>query len=135
MIPDPNATKPDDWDDNEDGEYTAPLIPNPACEKAGCGVWKAPMIKNPAYKGPWKAPLIKNPLYQGIWKPRKVSNPNYYEISGNIYPTLPSISGLAVEVWTISPGIVFDNFFVATSLEEAFQYSVETSERKVSYFA
>merc|ERR1712125_161482 len=35
-ISDPEAKKPDDWDDEEDGE------------------WEAPMKDNPAYKGDWK---------------------------------------------------------------------------------
>ncbi|KAL8537672.1 hypothetical protein ACS0TY_012706 [Phlomoides rotata] len=40
-IPDPEAKKPEDWDDEEDGEWTAPTIPNPE------------------YKGPWKAKTLK----------------------------------------------------------------------------
>ena len=48
-----------------DGEWEAPLIPNPACaEAAGCGLWKPPMVPNPAYKGKWRAPVIDNPNYQ-----------------------------------------------------------------------
>merc|ERR1712003_295818 len=37
--------KPDDWDDEEDGE------------------WEAPMKDNPAYKGVWEAKKIANPEY------------------------------------------------------------------------
>ena len=48
-IPDPEATKPDDWDDEEDGE------------------WEAPMVDNPAYKGPWKPKMIPNPAYKYVW--------------------------------------------------------------------
>merc|ERR1712054_518852 len=53
-IADPEATKPDDWDDEDDGE------------------WEAPMIDNPDYKGPWSAKRIKNPKYVGVWKPKQV---------------------------------------------------------------
>merc|ERR1712244_52697 len=42
---DPDATKPDDWDDEEDGE------------------WQAPQIDNPEYKGEWKPDRIDNPDY------------------------------------------------------------------------
>ena len=35
-IADPDATKPEDWDDEMDGE------------------WEPPMIDNPEYKGEWK---------------------------------------------------------------------------------
>ena len=73
-------TKPEDWDDEEDGDWTAPSIPNPKCaEVSGCGKWSPPMIKNPAYKGKWSAPLIDNPKYKGVWAPRKIDNPNYVE--------------------------------------------------------
>lgn len=52
-------------DEEMDGEWEAPQIPNPACETApGCGKWKRPMINNPEYKGKWKAPLVDNPNYQ-----------------------------------------------------------------------
>merc|ERR1712242_140787 len=45
-IIDDEAKKPDDWDDEEDGE------------------WEAPMKDNPAYKGIWEAKKIANPEYQ-----------------------------------------------------------------------
>lgn len=80
MIPDANAVKPEDWDPEMDGEWEAPLVANPVCEKAvGCGLWKAPMIANPKYKGKWRAPLIDNPNYQGKWSARKIPNPEFFE--------------------------------------------------------
>ena len=40
----PDAKKPEDWDDEEDGDWEAPSIPNPKCKDApGCGEWKRPM--------------------------------------------------------------------------------------------
>lgn len=52
-------------DEDMDGEWEAPQVPNPACETApGCGPWKRPMIDNPSYKGKWKPPMIDNPNYQ-----------------------------------------------------------------------
>jgi calnexin len=77
-IPDPESTKPEDWDDEEDGEWVAPTVPNPACT-VGCGPWKRPNKRNPAYKGKWNKPLIPNPAYKGPWSPKKIPNPNYYE--------------------------------------------------------
>merc|ERR1711877_108587 len=44
-IVDSAAKKPDDWDDEEDGE------------------WEAPMIDNPEYKGDWSVKRISNPEY------------------------------------------------------------------------
>lgn len=63
------ATKPDDWDDEEDGEWEPPKVSNPRCtEGPGCGEWKRPKISNPAYKGKWSAPLIDNPLYKASFR-------------------------------------------------------------------
>jgi calreticulin len=45
-LADPEAEKPDDWDDEDDGE------------------WEAPMIDNPEFKGEWKAKMIDNPVRQ-----------------------------------------------------------------------
>ncbi|KAB5541351.1 hypothetical protein DKX38_014325 [Salix brachista] len=59
-IPDPEDKKPEDWDDEEDGE------------------WTAPTISNPEYKCPWKPKKIKNPNYQGKWKaPIKTQSSNF----------------------------------------------------------
>lgn len=80
MIPDPDAKKPEDWDIDIDGDWEAPLIPNALCEKAvGCGLWKAPLVKNPDYKGKWRAPYIDNPNYKGKWSPKRIPNPDFYE--------------------------------------------------------
>ncbi len=49
-ILDPEASQPEDWDVEEDGEWEAPRIPNPAYK----GEWQPKMIDNPAYKGEWE---------------------------------------------------------------------------------
>eukprot|EP00302_Diacronema_sp_CCMP2436_P025560 CAMPEP_0179921676 /NCGR_PEP_ID=MMETSP0983-20121128/5199_1 /TAXON_ID=483367 /ORGANISM="non described non described, Strain CCMP 2436" /LENGTH=96 /DNA_ID=CAMNT_0021824905 /DNA_START=6 /DNA_END=296 /DNA_ORIENTATION=- len=56
---DPEATKPSDWDDEDDGEWEAPMTPNPEFK----GVWRAKRIANPEYKGEWEHPMIANPEF------------------------------------------------------------------------
>merc|ERR1719474_45734 len=51
MIVDPEAEKPEDWDDEDDGD------------------WEAPTVPNPAYKGPWEHPQIPNPDYKEVNNP------------------------------------------------------------------
>jgi len=46
LIPDPSAVKPDDWDDEDDGPWSAGLIENPEF------AWKPRMIPNPDYVPP-----------------------------------------------------------------------------------
>lgn len=39
-IPDPDAVKPEEWDDEEDGDWIPPMVRNPKCDEApGCGTW------------------------------------------------------------------------------------------------
>ncbi|KAK9159620.1 hypothetical protein Syun_005961 [Stephania yunnanensis] len=47
-IPDPKAKEPDSWDEDEDG------------------VWKPPKIPNPAYKGPWKRKVKAGSVFDNI---------------------------------------------------------------------
>ncbi len=50
LVPDPAAEKPDEWDDEEDGEWEAPQVQNPKCKSApGCEKWVRPTIANPQY--------------------------------------------------------------------------------------
>ena len=59
------ASQPEDWDEEEDGEWEPQKVPNAKCaEGPGCGEWKRPMKPNPEYKGKWTAPLIDNPEYK-----------------------------------------------------------------------
>jgi hypothetical protein len=51
-VPKPSALRPPDWDDDEDGEWSPPLIPNPKCVQAerkglGCGEWTPPQVMQP----------------------------------------------------------------------------------------
>lgn len=123
QVPDPDAKKPDNWDDSEDGAWEAPLVPNMKCEAAGCGEWKRPMKENPDYKGKWKASMITNPKYIGEWKPKKITNPDYYEVTT---PTLLGIAGIAMEIWTMDHGVLFDNVWIGNDVDAAKRYGTET---------
>eukprot|EP00283_Hemiselmis_rufescens_P022902 CAMPEP_0173439532 /NCGR_PEP_ID=MMETSP1357-20121228/21102_1 /TAXON_ID=77926 /ORGANISM="Hemiselmis rufescens, Strain PCC563" /LENGTH=529 /DNA_ID=CAMNT_0014404915 /DNA_START=13 /DNA_END=1602 /DNA_ORIENTATION=+ len=124
-VPDPKAKKPSDWDDEEDGDWEAPIVPNPKCKEAGCGEWKRPMKRNPDFKGKWFPARISNPKYKGEWKPRQIPNKNYFEES-DPFSKLTPISAVAVELLSISGGIVFDNILVANSEETASDFAAKT---------
>ena len=99
MIVDPDADKPEDWDDELDGE------------------WEAPMIDNPEYKGEWAAAKIENPDYKGPWVHPMIDNPEY-EHDADIYHHA-SIGAVAIDIWQVKAGSVFDNLFISDSVEEA----------------
>ncbi|XP_068702303.1 calnexin-like [Montipora foliosa] len=128
FVPDPNGVKPDDWDPEEDGEWEAPQIANPKCEKVGCGEWKPPVIDNPAYKGKWSAPLIDNPNYKGIWKPRKIANPDYFEDKEPFKMT--PIAAVGLELWSMTSEILFDNFIVTNDKYVADKFAADSWVKK-----
>nr|CCA18171.1 calciumdependent protein 2 putative [Albugo laibachii Nc14] len=128
-IADPDSEQPEDWDTEEDGDWIAPQIANPKCEQAsGCGEWKRPTKANPAYKGIWKAPIIDNPAYKGEWAPRQITNPAFFE---DEHPArMDPISAVGLEIWTMSEGITFDNFYIAHNVDKAFEFAKLTWEPK-----
>ncbi|MEE6512799.1 hypothetical protein FKM82_020024, partial [Ascaphus truei] len=125
LISDINAQRPSDWNDEMDGEWEAPLVPNPKCEsEPGCGEWKRPMISNPNYKDKWIPPLIENPSYQGIWKPRKIPNPHYFE-DLNPFKMTP-FSAVGLELWSMTSEIYFDNFIICSEKEVADRWASDS---------
>ncbi|EER02085.1 Calreticulin precursor, putative, partial [Perkinsus marinus ATCC 50983] len=110
-IPDEKATKPDDWDEEEDGE------------------WERPMIDNPDYKGPWNGKKIPNPDYKGEWKPKKIPNPNYVPIEKMHKFDFGTV---ALDVWQVTSGAIFDNFIITDDLKEAEALFEEFSELKAA---
>lgn len=121
-----DAEKPEEWDDEEDGEWIAPTVRNPKCDEApGCGEWKRPYKANPAYKGKWYAPMIDNPAYKGEWAPRKIPNPAFFEDLTPVKSLIP-IGGVGIELWTMTEDILFDNLYVGNSVEDARKLAEET---------
>jgi len=112
-----------------DGDWEPALIKNSACESApGCGPWNKPNIENPAYKGKWFAPMINNPGYQGKWKPAMIPNPDFFE-DPNPFKMTP-ISGVGLELWSMSDDIYFDNLLVTDNVGLADTFARETFDLK-----
>ncbi|KAG2618233.1 hypothetical protein PVAP13_3NG258256 [Panicum virgatum] len=105
-IPDPDAKKPEDWDDEEDGEWTAPTIPNPE------------------YKGPWKQKKIKNPNYQGKWKAPMIDNPDFKD-DPYIY-AFDSLKYIGIELWQVKSGTLFDNIIITDDPALAKKFAEDT---------
>ncbi|PHT28485.1 Calreticulin [Capsicum baccatum] len=91
-IPDPKAKKPDHWDEEEDG------------------IWRPPKVPNPAYKGPWKRKKVKNPNYKGKWKTPWIDNPEF-EDDPDLYVLRPT-KYVGIEIWQVKAGSVFDNILI-----------------------
>merc|ERR1712113_1366583 len=91
--------KPDDWDDEEDGE------------------WEAPMKDNPAFKGEWTAKRISNPAYKGFWEAKKIANPEY-EDDDAVYK-FDDLGFVGFDLWQVKGGTIFDNIIITDDKAEA----------------
>merc|ERR1712084_163440 len=98
-IVDEEAKKPDDWDDEEDGE------------------WEAPMIDNPAYKGDWSVKRISNPAYKGFWEAKKIANPEY--VDDDAVYKYEAFGFVGFDLWQVKGGTIFDNIIITDDKSEA----------------
>ena len=103
-IPDPEATKPADWDEDaprevDDDDAVKPegwlddepsSVPDPEAaqpedwDEEEDGAWEAPSVPNPKCAagkapgcGPWTRPTKPNPAFKGKWTAPMVDNPEY----------------------------------------------------------
>ncbi|KAL4656068.1 calreticulin-like [Arapaima gigas] len=82
-IKDPEAKKPEDWDDREKDWDTPEEIPDPDAKKPDDWEdemdreWEPPRIKNPEYKGEWKPQKTDDPNYRGKWVHPEIDNPEH----------------------------------------------------------
>merc|ERR1711966_113507 len=104
-IVDAAAKKPDDWDDEEDGE------------------WEAPMIDNPEFKGEWSVKRISNPAYMGFWEAKKIDNPEY-EDDNSVYK-FADFGFIGFDLWQVKGGTIFDNVIVCDDKADADAFSAK----------
>jgi len=139
-IKDPEAKKPEDWDDKEyiddpddkkPGDWDKPEhIPDPDAKKPEDwddemdGEWEPPMIDNPEYKGEWKPKQIKNPKYKGLWVHPEIDNPEYSADSK--LHAFKNIGAVGFDLWQVKSGTIFDNMLVTNDPEHAKKVGEET---------
>ncbi|KAJ6220681.1 hypothetical protein RDWZM_006493 [Blomia tropicalis] len=132
-IKDPEAKKPEDWDDKpkiDDPEDKKPddweqpeFIPDPEATKPEDwddemdGEWEPPQINNPAYKGEWKPKQIENPNYKGPWVHPEIPNPEY-KPDTELYHR-GEICAVGFDLWQVKSGTIFDNVLIADNEKEA----------------
>ncbi|KAH7816196.1 putative Calreticulin [Monocercomonoides exilis] len=122
-MPDPLDKKPDDWDDRETIPDPRALKPEGWDEKVN-GTWVAPLIANPTYQGEWIPRMLPNPNYKGEWIPPLIENPLYSK--RDEFYILPNIRRIAVDVWQVKAGTIFDNFFVGDDIKEFEEFAQRT---------
>lgn len=115
-IPDPDASKPEDWDDEMDGE------------------WEPPMVDNPDYKGEWQPRQLDNPDYKGSWEHPEIDNPEHVP-DDNLY-LRKELCIIGFDLWQVKSGTVFDNVLITDDIEEAFKGAsavkdIQSAEKKM----
>ncbi|XP_075877999.1 calreticulin 3b isoform X2 [Nelusetta ayraudi] len=115
-IKDPEAKKPEDWDDRAKIDDVDDTKPEDWDEDMD-GEWEPPMIPNPEYKGEWKPKQIDNPNYKGAWVHPEIDNPEYSPDS-NIYK-FDKIGVIGLDLWQVKSGTIFDNFLITDDVKEA----------------
>lgn len=139
-IPDPDAKKPDDWEDNEkidDPEDKKPedwdkpeFISDPDAKKPDDwdeemdGQWAPPKINNPEYKGEWKPKQIDNPKYKGPWIHPEIDNPEYKQ--DEFLYRYTDIGAIGFDLWQVKSGTIFDNILLTDSEAYAEEFGAAT---------
>ncbi|XP_055723223.1 calreticulin-like [Salvelinus fontinalis] len=115
---DPDDKKPEDWDSPENIADPDAKQPEDWDDEMD-GEWEPPMVSNPDYKGEWKPRKIDNPDYKGKWLHPEIDNPDY-SADTEIY-RFDSIGVIGLDLWQVKSGTIFDNFLItddATLAEE-----------------
>ncbi|KAJ1928352.1 hypothetical protein IWQ60_002134 [Tieghemiomyces parasiticus] len=103
-IRDPNAMAPEEYDEEMDGPWEAPMIDNPLYKP-----WQPPVIANPRYQGPWVAPETPNPAYK----------PDAEYLNYNV-------GYVGFDLWQVTSGVIFDNILVSDDAKHAQEFAKET---------
>ncbi|VDK49947.1 unnamed protein product, partial [Anisakis simplex] len=132
-IKDPNASKPEDWDDREyiddpndskPADWDKPEYIKDADAKKPedwdddmDGEWEPPMIENPEFKGEWLPRTIRNPDYKGPWLHPMIDNPDFKEDPEiGIYDDWGAIG---FDLWQVKAGTIFDNIVITDDYSTA----------------
>lgn len=117
MMDDPSDTKPEDWDDEPatitDSEAVKPVD----WDDSEDGVWEAPKVPNPNYRGAWKPRRIHNPDYKGEWAARQIPNP-VYKKDPNLYKVPAPLQYVGIDVWQVEGGSIFDDIIIGDDITE-----------------
>lgn len=121
-MPDPSASKPDDWDESQPKEIDDMTAEKPdTWENERDGEWQRPKVANPKYRGKWQRPHIRNPDYKGPYIPRRIPNHDYIP-DENLYQLSAPIRYVGVEVWQVESGSIYDDIMIGDDVDEVLQY-------------
>eukprot|EP00884_Botryococcus_braunii_P021515 jgi/Botrbrau1/8047/Bobra.13_2s0016.1 len=123
-IDDPEDVKPEGWDDEPEMIVDAEATKPEDWDDEEDGEWEAPQIKNPKYKGAWKVKKITNPAYKGKWEAPLIDNPEFKDDT-TLYH-FESLKFIGFEIWQVKAGTIFDNVLVTDDAKYAHKFAEDT---------
>merc|ERR1712227_810009 len=81
------------------------------------GEWEAPMKDNPEFKGEWYVKRISSPAYKGSWSAKKIANPEFKDDDG-MY-AYDDFGFIGFNLWQVKGGTIFDNVIITDDVAEA----------------
>merc|ERR1711936_839922 len=128
LIKDPEAKKPEDWDDRakiDDVEDTKPEdwdqpehVADPEATK--------PEDWDDEMDGEWEPPMIDNPEYKGKWIHPEIDNPEYNADDAKTLGKYTEICKIGFDLWQVKAGTIFDNVLITDDVAEAKRIGDET---------
>ena len=140
-ISDPDAKKPEDWDDRaripdetdvkpEGWDDIPETITDPEATKPtdwddeDDGEWEPPTVPNPEFKGAWRQKTVENPAYKGAWSAPVIPNPEY--VADDALYLQKDLRYVGFELWQVKSGSIFDNVLVTDDVEYARAFAEKT---------
>lgn len=125
-IPDESDVKPDGWDEIPetipDSEATKPLD----WDDEDDGEWEPPTVPNPEFKGEWRQKMVENPAYKGVWSAPEIPNPEYVPEDAEKLYVREDLRYVGFELWQVKSGSIFDNILVTDDAEYARAFAERT---------
>merc|ERR1711879_124809 len=128
MIKDPEAKKPEDWDERakiDDAEDTKPEDYDQPEHIADPDATK-PEDWDDEMDGEWEPPMIDNPEYKGKWVHPEIENPEYDADEAKKLGKYDEICKIGFDLWQVKSGTIFDNILITDDPEEAKRIGDET---------
>merc|ERR1712088_615872 len=121
MIKDPEAKKPEDWDDRAKIDDVEDIKPED---------WEQPEhVADPdatkpedwddEMDGEWEPRQIDNPAYKGAWVHPEIDNPEYNADDAKDIAKYDENCKLGFDLWQVKSGTIFDNVLITDDAEHA----------------
>merc|ERR1712216_150047 len=123
-VPDETDVKPEGWDDIPETISDAEAKKPEDWDDEDDGEWEPPQVPNPEFKGAWRQKTVENPAYKGAWSAPMIPNPKY--VADDALYLQKDLRYVGFELWQVKSGSIFDNVLVTDDVEYARAFAEKT---------